>query len=112
MRTNDIMNSEVSKGLVADSINNIAKQYIALGVKSVILSLTVNTRRNSAFTSVVNKALKTKFLTHIFHFVDNLNIKKEHRCKDDLHLNCSSKDLLMNNFLRVINNFSRNSGDQ
>ena len=52
------MNSEVNKDLVADSIINI-KKCIAFSVKGVFISsFTVNTRRNSAFISAVNKDLK------------------------------------------------------
>ena len=40
-----------------------------------------------------------------FHFIDNSNIEKEHLWKDGLHLNRSGRDLLMNNFLRSLNNF-------
>ena len=43
MRTNDIVNSEVNKNLVADGIINIATECVAFGVKSVFISsLTVN----------------------------------------------------------------------
>ena len=43
MRTNDIVNSEVNKNLVADGIINIARECVAFGVKSVFISsLTVN----------------------------------------------------------------------
>ena len=53
------MNSEVNKDLVADSIINIVKKYIAFSVKGVFISsFTVNTRRNSAFISAVNKDFK------------------------------------------------------
>ena len=70
-----------------------------------VSSVTVNTRGSSAFISAVNNILQDKCATHHFHFIDNSNIKKEHLCKDDLHLNRSGKDLLMNNFLRILNNF-------
>ena len=44
MGTNDIINSEVNKNLVADSIINIARECVAFGVKSVFISsLMVNT---------------------------------------------------------------------
>ena len=109
MGTNDIINSEVNKDLVADSIINVARECVAFGVKSVFISrLTVNTRRNSAFISAVNKTLKAKCFMHNFHFIDNSNIKKEHLWKDGLHLNRSGKDLLTNNFLRDINNVLKN----
>ena len=52
MGTNDIMNSEVNKDFVADSIINIAKECVDFGVKSVFISsFTANTRRNSDFIS-------------------------------------------------------------
>ena len=44
MGTNDIINSEVNKNLVVDSIINIARECVAFGVKSVFIpSLMVNT---------------------------------------------------------------------
>ena len=113
MGTNDIINSEVNKDLEADSIINIARECVAFGVKSVFISsLTVNTQRNSAFISAVNKTLTAKCLMHNFHFIENSNIKKEHIWKDGLHLNCSGKDWLSSNFLRDINNLLRNLKDQ
>ena len=38
--------------------------------------MAVNTLRNLAFISVVNKTLKAKCFMHNFHFIDNSNIKK------------------------------------
>ena len=68
-----------------------------LGVKDAFVSsVTVYTLRSSAFISAVNNSL---------HFTDNSNIKKKQVWKDGLHLNRSGKDLLMNNFLRSLNNF-------
>ena len=47
MSTDEIINSEVNKNLVADSIINIAGERIAFGVKSVFISsFMVNNRRN------------------------------------------------------------------
>ena len=47
MSTNDIINSEVNRNLIADSISNIAGECVAFGVKSVFISnLMVNNRRN------------------------------------------------------------------
>ena len=113
MATNDIINSEVNKDLVADSIINIARERVAFGVKSVFISsLEVNTRRNSVFISAVNRIFKAKCRMPNFHFIDNSNIKKKHLWKDDLQLSRSGRDLLMNNFLRDINNFLRNLNDQ
>ena len=111
--TNDIINEEVNKDLVANSIINIATECVAFAVKSVFISsLTVNTRRNSTFINAVNKTLKAKCLMHNFHFIDNSNIKKEHLRKDGLHLNRSGKDLLTKIFLRDINKFLTNLKDQ
>ena len=59
-------------------------------------------KRNSAFISAVNKALKTKYFTHSFHFIDNSNIEKELLWKEDIYLNCAGKNLLMSTFLRDI----------
>ena len=93
MGTNDIINSEVNKDLVVDSIINIARECVAFGVKSVFISsLTVNSWRNSAFISTVKKTLKTKCIMHNCHFIDNSNIKKEHLWKDGLQLNRSGLD--------------------
>ena len=101
--TNDIKNSEVNKDLLAASIINIVRECVPLGVKTVFISsLTVNSRRNLAFISAVNKTLKAKCLMHNFHFIDNSNIKKELIWQDSLHLNPSGKDLLINSFLRDI----------
>ena len=106
MGTNDILNAEGDKDLIAESVIDIAKECVQLGVKDVFVSsVTVNTRRSSAFISAVNNILQDKCATHQFHFIDNSNIKKEHLWKDGLHLNQSGKNLLMNNFLRSLNNF-------
>ena len=106
MGTNDILNPEDDKDLIAESVIDIAKECIRLGVKDAFASsVTVNTRRSSAFISAVNNILQDKCATHQFHFIDNSNIKKEHLWKDGLHLNRPGKDLLMNNFLRSLNNF-------
>ena len=99
MGSNDILNAEGNKDLVADSVIDIAKECVRLGVKDIFdSSVTVNTRRSSAFISAVNNILQDKCATHQFRFIDNSNIKKEHLWKDGLHLNRSSKDLLTNNF--------------
>ena len=105
MGTNDILNTEGDKGLIAESVIDIAKEYVRFGVTDVFVSsVTANTRCSSAFISAVNNILKDKCATYQFHFIDNSNIKKKHLWKDDLHLNRSGKDLLMNNFLRSLNN--------
>ena len=58
MGTNDIINSEANKDLVAKRITNIAKECVAFRVISVFISsLTISTRRNSIFISAVNKTL-------------------------------------------------------
>ena len=78
---------------------DIAKECVRFGEKDIFVSsVTVNTRRSSAFISVVNNILQDKCATFQFHFIDNSNIKREHLWKDGLHLNPSGKDLLMNNF--------------
>ena len=69
-----------------------------------VSSVTVNTLHSSAFINAVNNILQDTCVTHQFHFIDNLHIKKEHIWKDDLHLNRSGKDLLMNNLLCSLNN--------
>ena len=74
-------------------------------MKEVLVSnAMINIRRSSAFISAVNNILQVKYATNQFYFIDNSNIKKEHLWKDDLHLNRSGKDLLMNNILRSLNN--------
>ena len=97
---------EGDKNLIAESVIDIAKECVRMGVKDVFVSsVTVNTRRSSAFISAVNNILQDKCATHQFHFIEHSNIKKEHLWKDGLHLNRSGKDLLMNNFLCSLNNF-------
>ena len=106
MGTNDILNTEGDKGLIAESVIDIAKEYVWFGVTDVFVSsVTANTRCSFAFISAVNNILKDKCAKYQFHFIDNSNIKKKHLWKDDLHLNRSGKDLLINNFLRSLNNF-------
>ena len=79
MGSNDILNAEGNKDLVADSVIDIAKECVRLGVKDVFVStLTVNTRRSSAFFSAGNNILQGKCATHQSHVIDNSNIKKEH----------------------------------
>ena len=76
MGRNDILNAEGDKDLIAESVIDIAKECVRLGVKDVFVSsVTVNTRRSSAFISAVNNILQDKCATHQFHFIDNSNIK-------------------------------------
>ena len=97
MGTIDILNAEGDKDLIAESVIDIAKECVQLGVKDVFVSsVTVNTRRSSAFISAVNNILQDKCATHQFHFIDNSNIRKEKLWKDGPHLNRSKKDLPMN----------------
>ena len=104
--TNDIPNAEDDKDLIVESVADIGKECVRLGVKYVFVSsVTVNTRSSSAFISAANNILQDKCATHQFHFIDNSNIKKEHLWKDGLHLNRSGKDLLMNNFCVVLKTF-------
>ena len=78
MGTNDILNAEGDKDLIAESVIDIAKECVRVGVKHVFVSsVTVNTRRSSAFISAVNNILQDKCATHHFHFIDNSHIKKE-----------------------------------
>ena len=105
MGTNDIFDTKTDKDLIVESVIDIPKECVLFGVKDLFVSsVTVNTRRSSAFISAVNNILQDKCATHQFHFVDNSNIKKEHLWKDGLHLNRSGKDLLMNIFLQSLNN--------
>ena len=99
MGTNDILNSEGNKDLMAVRVIDLAKECVRLGAKDVFVSsVTVTTRHSSVFISAVNKILQDKCATHQFYFIDNSNIKKENLWKDGLHLNWSGKDMLMNNF--------------
>ena len=99
MGTNDILNSEGNKDLMAVRVIDLAKECVRLGAKDVFVSsVTVTTRHSSVFISAVNKILQDKCTTHQFYFIDNSNIKKENLWKDGLHLNWSGKDMLMNNF--------------
>ena len=77
MGKNDILNAEGDKDLIAESVIDIAKECVRLGVKDVFVSsVTVNTRRSSAFISVVNNILQDKCATNQFRLIDNSNIKK------------------------------------
>ena len=106
MGTNDSLNAEGDKDLIAESIIDIAKECFRFGVKDLFVSsVTVNVRRSSAFISAANNILQDKCVTYKFHFIDNSNIKKEQLWKDGLHLNRSGEDVLMNNFLRSLNKF-------
>ena len=79
MGTNDILNAEADKDLIAESVIDIAKECVRFGVKDkFVSSVTVNTRGSSIFISPVNNILQDKCATHQFQFIDNLNIKKEH----------------------------------
>ena len=76
MGTNDILNAEAHKDLIVESVIDIAKESVWLGVKDVFVSsVMVNTSCSSAFISTVNNILQDKCATHQFHFIDNLNIK-------------------------------------
>ena len=59
MGTNDILNAEADKDLIAESVIDIAKECARFGVKDVFVSsVTVNTRRSSVFISAVNTFFK------------------------------------------------------
>ena len=61
MGTNDILNTEADKDLIAESVTDIAKECVRLGVRDVFISsVTVNTRRSAAFISAVNNILQDK----------------------------------------------------
>ena len=61
MGTNNILNTEGDKDLIAESVIDIDKECVQLGVKDVFVSsVMVNTRRSSAFISVVNNILQDK----------------------------------------------------
>ena len=89
--TNNIINSENNKDIVADSIINIAGE-------------------KCDFISTVNETLKAKCLSCTIIIIF-LNIKKENLWKNGLRCNRSSKDFLTNNFLQDVNNFLRNLND-
>ena len=77
MGTNDILNAAGHKDLIAESFIDIVKECVRFAVKDVFVpSVTVNTRRSSAFIGAVNNILQDKCATHQFHFIDNSNIKK------------------------------------
>ena len=108
MSINDILKAGGSKDLTAESVIDIAKECVWFVVKDVFASsVMVNTRRASTCISAVNHILQDKCATNQFHFIDNSNVKKEYLWKDGLHQNRSGKDLLINNFLRSLNNFLR-----
>ena len=76
MGTNYILNAKANKDLIAESVLDIPKECVRFGVIDVFISsVTVNTRRSSAFISAVNKILEDKCTTHQFHFIDNSNTK-------------------------------------
>ena len=76
MGTNYILNAKADKDLIAESVLDIPKECVRFGVIDVFISsVTVNTRRSSAFISAVNKILEDKCTTHQFHFIDNSNTK-------------------------------------
>ena len=88
---------QTSINILAESVIDIAKEYVRFGVKDVFVSnVTVNTRRIGA----VNKVLQDKCATHQFHFIDSSNIEKEHLWKEGFDLNRSGKDLLIKFFAK------------
>ena len=57
MGTNDILNAQADKDLIAESVIDIVKECVRFGVKNVfVFSVKVNTRRSSAF---INAFFKT-----------------------------------------------------
>ena len=59
MGANDILNAEGNKDLIVESVIDIAKECVWLGVKDVFVSnVTVNTRCSSAFISAVKSTAK------------------------------------------------------
>ena len=88
---------QTSINILAESVIDIAKEYVRFGVKDVFVSIvTVNTRRIGA----VNKVLQDKCATHQFHFIDSSNIEKEHLWKEGFDLNRSGKNLLIKFFAK------------
>ena len=58
MGRNDILKTEADKDLTTESVIDIAKECVRLGVRDVFVSsVTVNTRRSSTFISAVNNIL-------------------------------------------------------
>ena len=57
MGTNCVLNAEADEDLIAESVIHIAKECVRFDVKDVFVSsVTVNTRRSSAFISAVKVA--------------------------------------------------------
>ena len=57
MGTNCVLNAEADDNLIAESVIDIAKECVRFGLKDVFVSsVTVNTRRSSAFISAVKVA--------------------------------------------------------
>ena len=70
MGTNDILNSEGDKDLIAESAIDIANKCVRLDVKDeFVSSITVNTRRSSAFISAVNDSAVKINVQHISFFL-------------------------------------------
>ena len=105
---NDIINDDSSSKVEALVLNleKIAIKLKKYGIKNVCLSgLVFTTRIYLPLLNQVNKCVLDIFKAHNISFINNDNIIRNDIYSDGLHLLCSGKFLLSNNFMENINIF-------
>ena len=96
MGANDVLKLGSNIDTVSKDIMNIANHCKNFGVKQTIISgLTLSTRLNASFISLLNNSIKVLCKKHGYSFTDNSNVSSENLWEDGLHLNKSGKGVLL-----------------
>ena len=100
----DRINTEKLKG----DIINIVKSYVNLGVKKVVVILSILPNKNIALTRLMqwmNNSLREQCVLNPFGFISNDNISRTHLWKDAIHLEDLGTNILAGNFVDFLNRF-------
>ena len=98
MDINDVLKLGFYIDTVSKDIINIANYYKNVAVKQIIISgLTLTTRLNESFIYQLNNSIKVLHQKHGYRFHNNSNVSSDNLWQDGLHLNNSSKGVLLNN---------------
>ena len=101
---NNVLKLGSNNDTVWKDIINIANQSKNFVVKQIILSgLRLTTRLNASFIKQLNISIKVLCQKHGYRFIHNSNVSSENIWKDGLHLRNSGKDILLNNYVVMLN---------
>ena len=104
MGVSDILKLGSDIDTVSKDIINIANHCKNFGLKQIIISgLTLTTRLKANLIYQLNKSIKELCQKHGYSFIDNSNVSSENLWQDGLHLNNSSKGVLLNNYIVTLN---------